>query len=288
MKTSFKSEKPPTCTTRSSRRLEAAAMNETVEQVTTPDHSYHLYSDSISPRTKPCRPQESVRVLPFLDKTYRMIDTCPQEIAGWNNTGESFIIYQPKRFAMEIIPKFFKHRNFSSFVRQLNFYGFRKTKASSVSAKRARKAMASGYCKEEDREFWEFIHDKFRRGRFELMGSIRRKSSIHGVPPLPPKQHHLGHHHGGLNNTSSSSTKLQIMDMNGVQNELQSLRNELTILKNTMSSLLESGVLNMHENKCDEYGMPMVESFDFGDILLDSSIDPLLPLTGSSLPLPKF
>ena len=133
----------------------------------------------ISPKPKSVA-LSSVRALPFLEKTYKMIDTCPKELAGWNYTGDSFIIYDPKRFAVEIIPKFFKHRNFSSFVRQLNFYGFRKTKASSVSAKRARKAASDGIPlrRDEDREFWEFQHDKFQRGALHLLSTIRRKSSL--------------------------------------------------------------------------------------------------------------
>ena len=57
-----------------------------------------------------------------------MIDTCDPQIATWSphDNGETFIVTNVKAFESTIIPQFFKHSKFSSFVRQLNFYGFRK------------------------------------------------------------------------------------------------------------------------------------------------------------------
>jgi hypothetical protein len=57
-----------------------------------------------------------------------MIDTCDPTIATWSphDNGETFIVTNVKAFESTIIPQFFKHSKFSSFVRQLNFYGFRK------------------------------------------------------------------------------------------------------------------------------------------------------------------
>lgn len=46
-----------------------------------------------------------------------MIDTCDPSIAGWSDDGETFVVKDPTRFEQTIIPQFFKHSKFSSFVR---------------------------------------------------------------------------------------------------------------------------------------------------------------------------
>ncbi len=41
----------------------------------------------------------------------------------WNGTGTSFSVCNIERFARDILPLYFKHNNYASFVRQLNMYG---------------------------------------------------------------------------------------------------------------------------------------------------------------------
>lgn len=52
-----------------------------------------------------------------LTETYHMIDTCDPEIACWSDDGETFVVKDPIKFEKTIIPQFFKHSKFSSFVR---------------------------------------------------------------------------------------------------------------------------------------------------------------------------
>ena len=41
--------------------------------------------------------------------------------------GTAFEVKDPKKLEAEILPKYFRHSRFQSFVRQLNFYNFKKT-----------------------------------------------------------------------------------------------------------------------------------------------------------------
>ena len=46
-----------------------------------------------------------------------MINTCNSDIACWLDDGETFVVKNPEKFEQVIIPQFFKHSKFSSFVR---------------------------------------------------------------------------------------------------------------------------------------------------------------------------
>lgn len=59
----------------------------------------------------------------FLTKTYTIVDDPnTNSIISWGNNGNSFIIWDHLTFSAEILPKYFKHSNLSSFVYQLNSY----------------------------------------------------------------------------------------------------------------------------------------------------------------------
>mmetsp|Transcript_15597 Transcript_15597/g.24200 ORF Transcript_15597/g.24200 Transcript_15597/m.24200 type:complete len:398 (+) Transcript_15597:101-1294(+) len=108
----------------------------------------------------------------FLKKTYHMIDTCDPTIATWSSDGRTFVVKDTDIFASEIIPQFFKHNNFSSFVRQLNFYGFRKIKNDTVRIHDD---------EEEAQKYWKFKHEFFLRGRPDLLKEIRKSSQINAA-----------------------------------------------------------------------------------------------------------
>lgn len=60
---------------------------------------------------------------PFLAKTYEMVDDASTDaIVSWSGSNKSFIVWKTPEFARDLLPKYFKHNNFSSFIRQLNTY----------------------------------------------------------------------------------------------------------------------------------------------------------------------
>ncbi|KAI9617276.1 hypothetical protein H4Q26_013145 [Puccinia striiformis f. sp. tritici PST-130] len=73
--------------------------------------------------------RNTARPIPaFLTKLYTMVnDSSTDHLIKWNEpNGDSFFVVSSERFGRELLPKYFKHSNFGSFVRQLNMYGFHK------------------------------------------------------------------------------------------------------------------------------------------------------------------
>lgn len=60
---------------------------------------------------------------PFLSKTFKMVeDPETNDMICWNSEGTSLIVLDHLKFAAEVLPRYFRHSNFSSFIYQLNNY----------------------------------------------------------------------------------------------------------------------------------------------------------------------
>jgi hypothetical protein len=102
---------------------------------------------------------------PFLLRLYAMVEAVDTDsVISWNTelscTTEhrdrlpnAFTVHDNGLLEKEVLPAFYKHSNFTSFIRQLNQYRFRKL----------------------DSKTWTFGHDAFVKGRKDLLVKITRK-----------------------------------------------------------------------------------------------------------------
>ncbi|XP_056158695.1 heat stress transcription factor B-3 [Syzygium oleosum] len=168
---------------------------------------------------------------PFLLKTYMLVeDPATDDVISWNADGTAFVVWQPAEFARDLLPTLFKHSNFSSFVRQLNTYGFRKVATSR----------------------WEFCNDMFRKGERELLCEIRRRKAWankqqngNSNPSAQAHQDNNNNNHSSdedqrSSSTSSSSEYSNLVHENKrLKKENGALSSELTSMKHKCKELLE-------------------------------------------------
>ncbi|KAK7744747.1 Flocculation suppression protein [Diatrype stigma] len=106
----------------------------------------------------------------FIHKLYNMLeDQNIQHLISWSTSEESFVM-SPSHDFSKVLAQYFKHTNISSFVRQLNMYGFHKV--SDVF-----------HTGNPDSALWEFKHGNgnFKRGDLAGLREIKRRASRHAL-----------------------------------------------------------------------------------------------------------
>ncbi|XP_018957886.2 heat shock factor protein 1 [Cyprinus carpio] len=105
----------------------------------------------------------------FVSKLWALVEApSTDNLICWSQDGCSFLVQDEQRFSKEVLPLYFKHSNMTSFVRQLNMYGFHKVVH-----------MDAGLPKADSQvDCVEFQHENFQRAQPHLLGLIRRKVSI--------------------------------------------------------------------------------------------------------------
>nr|NP_001071737.1 HSF protein [Ciona intestinalis]BAE06503.1 Ci-HSF [Ciona intestinalis] len=127
-----------------------------------------------------------------------------KEYVSWNEDGTAFTVHDQGNFAKHVLPVYFKHNKFASFVRQLNMYGFRKVST----------VMHGGIASLHDTAI-QFHHPLFIRGEESLLPYIKRKVNQGG---------------GKLFTEEISQVLDNVQDIkdtqNGISNTLSSLKRE--------------------------------------------------------------
>ena len=104
----------------------------------------------------------------FIHKLYSMLeDRTIRHLISWSDNHDSFVMSPSNEFS-KVLAQYFKHTNISSFVRQLNMYGFHKV--SDVF-----------HTGSPESALWEFKHGNGNFKKGDLMGlrEIKRRASRH-------------------------------------------------------------------------------------------------------------
>ncbi|RDY13402.1 Heat shock factor protein HSF24 [Mucuna pruriens] len=169
---------------------------------------------------------------PFLLKTYDLLEEGEAEdntnckIVSWNSQGTGFVVWSPAEFSQLTLPRYFKHNNFSSFIRQLNTYGFKK-----ISSKR-----------------WEFEHEKFQRGCRHKLGEITRKKCEPSVFPAYLKS---SSEENATSSTEENNHQLLMEENKNLKKERLELQMQIDECKALEMKLLAclSQFMDTHNNK---------------------------------------
>ncbi|PSR77609.1 hypothetical protein PHLCEN_2v7799 [Hermanssonia centrifuga] len=165
-------------------------------------------------------------VPPFLQKLYEIVnDPKNEELIRWSDNGDSFYVLNHERFAREVLGRWFKHQKFTSFVRQLNMYGFHKIPQLQQGVLRG----------DSDTEAWHFEHPHFHRGQPDLLCFIQRKKPAHGPaddidlhdPAAPPA-------------LQTNLTAGQVLDINTIMNGISAIKRHQQAISSDLNELKSS------------------------------------------------
>eukprot|EP00128_Syssomonas_multiformis_P017037 Colp12_sorted_trinity150504_noHs@5053 len=143
----------------------------------------------------------------FLRKLHKMVEDPDTPGIQWNKDGTRFIVSDGEVFSKNVLPRYFKHNNFASFIRQLNMYAFRKVTD-----------VSQGVVTEGSQHVWEFQHQYFIRGRPDLLPLIHRKT--YSAPQTNDRQIVVKGQTGDASGTDTLIQELQMLKLR--QSELES------------------------------------------------------------------
>ena len=186
----------------------------------------------------------------FLLKLYQILENNEyKDIIHWGENGQFFLVKNVHDFTENILPKYFKHNNYSSFIRQLNMYGFHKKKSSQNEH--------------------IFIHPNFIKGQKDLIKSIKRKSK--------KEKNIISNNNKNLFNLKQTDLVpfSNLNNVNAFKNINNNINNNINIRKSSLSNdedlNLSNSINSLLENNtkpCLPMGLP-----SFNNCNIDNNIN---------------
>lgn len=148
----------------------------------------------------------------FVMKLWNMVnDPSNSKYISWMPDGKAFQVNDRENFMKFVLPKYFKHNNFASFVRQLNMYGWHKIQD-----------VNSGSLLQGD-EVWQFENLNFIRDREDLLDRIVR-------------------------NKPSKESEEEEVDINALMSQLEAMRKSQKVIEDDLRRVRQDNEMLWKEN----------------------------------------
>ena len=164
----------------------------------------------------------------FLVKLFKILnDDQYTSYIHWSSDGSAVIISDPSGLTKKVLPQFYNHHNFSSFVRQLNMYNFHKVRSDQKNGDQ------------------KYIHNEFQEWKtIKEIQAIRRKikteeeKSIGKTKNIQDKKIGIS-----TNNNNSLDDKLLLEQIDQMDEETKLSKYENLLKKGEISNLSNEKIL---------------------------------------------
>jgi HSF-type DNA-binding len=180
----------------------------------------------------------------FIRKLYSIVENPAYPYIAWGESGRSFVITDKRQFTAEALSKICRTDDYSTFIRQLNNYGFAKSKGDAPSID-------------------EFSNPKFIRGRQDLLTTIKRKGA--------PEEKRMA---AEIQTIKADQVTLQnnILHLDNINrkllNEIYFLKEKVEMQERTINELIRA-FLSVFKNRRIEGERRQLEGDGAGDDPLD-------------------
>ncbi|CAD8083012.1 unnamed protein product [Paramecium sonneborni] len=158
--------------------------------------------------------QKRFNGIKFIEVTHKILQQNEfKDIIKWDDQGKNIIIIDKLLLQQIVLPKYFKHAKYSSFLRQLNFYGFTSSK--------------------DENSYLTYYHQYFTKDKYEENNIQKKKLLIKDV------QKSLGIFQFVQNELQSQLLTLQ-MDQNRIKQTLLNSIDQQLLLRSKIKEFLQS------------------------------------------------
>ncbi|KAL6955614.1 hypothetical protein U1Q18_045127 [Sarracenia purpurea var. burkii] len=157
-------------------------------------------------------------------------DPQTDELISWSVSRKSFVIWDHLKFSSNLLSRYFKHNNFSSFLYQLNVYGFKKV----------------------DLDRWEYANEWFQAEKKHLLKNIKRRKQHSPSVQRKPAPTTSPDHHRRRHRSLEAELKILRDDQKALKTEVLNLKRRQESTDGRLAAIDESFARTADSDSCKQ------------------------------------